>query len=199
MVNIIWVFLFLTGFIFAAVTGNMEAVNEAVFSGAKEAVVICIGLISVLTFWLGIMKIAENAGLLNMVSRLMYPVISKLFPDIPKGHPALGYIVSNMTANMFGLGNAATPMGIKAMKELKKLNNDKDEASRSMITLLAVNTASITLIPTTVIALRIEYDSAAPTEIVMTTILATACSTLGAILIDRYFYYKRMNKGRGIY
>ncbi|SER46001.1 nucleoside recognition domain-containing protein [Salipaludibacillus aurantiacus] len=199
MVNIIWVFLFLTGFIFAAITGNMEAVNEAVFSGAKEAVVICIGLISVLTFWLGIMKIAENAGLLNMVSRLMYPVISKLFPDIPKGHPALGYIVSNMTANMFGLGNAATPMGIKAMKELKKLNNDKDEASRSMITLLAVNTASITLIPTTVIALRIEYDSAAPTEIVMTTILATACSTLGAILIDRYFYYKRMNKGRGIY
>ncbi|WP_280768283.1 nucleoside recognition domain-containing protein [Salipaludibacillus daqingensis] len=199
MVNVIWVSLFFIGFIFAAINGNMEDVNEAIFSGAKEAVVICIGLISVLTFWLGMMKIAELAGILTKVGEWLHPLVSRLFPDIPRGHPAFGYIVSNMSANMFGLGNAATPMGIKAMKELKKLNHDKDEASRSMITLLAINTASLTIIPTTVIALRIEYNSIAPTEIVVTTILATTCSTIGAILIDRFFYYRRLKKGRDSY
>lgn len=175
----------------------MEQVNEAVFAGAKEAVTICIGLISILTFWLGMMRIAEVAGMLRAVGSVLQPFVRKLFPDIPKDHPAIGYIISNMSANLFGLGNAATPMGIKAMKELKELNNNKDEASRSMITLLAINTASITLIPTTVISLRIDYQSAAPTEIVMTTIMATACSTIGAILIDRFFYYRRLRKGCG--
>jgi len=194
MVNVIWASLFFIGFVFAAINGKMSEVNEAIFSGAKEAVVICIGLISVLTFWLGMMKIAELAGILKKMGQWLHPIVSKLFPDIPRGHPALGYIISNMSANMFGLGNAATPMGIKAMHELKKLNNDKDEASRSMVTLLAINTASLTLIPTTVIALRIEYDSIAPAEIVVTTILATACSTIGAILIDRFFYYRRSKK-----
>jgi len=194
MVNVIWASLFFIGFVFAAINGKMSEVNEAIFSGAKEAVVICIGLISVLTFWLGMMKIAELAGILKKMGQWLHPIVSKLFPDIPRGHPALGYIISNMSANMFGLGNAATPMGIKAMHELKKLNNDKDEASRSMVTLLAINTASLTLIPTTVIALRIEYDSIAPAEIVVTTIIATACSTIGAILIDRFFYYRRSKK-----
>lgn len=199
MVNVIWASLFFIGFVFAAINGKMAEVNEAIFSGAKEAVIICIGLISVLTFWLGMMKIAELAGILKKMSQWLHPIASRLFPDIPRGHPALGYIVSNMSANMFGLGNAATPMGIKAMHELKKLNNDKDEASRSMITLLAINTASLTLIPTTVIALRIEYDSIAPAEIVVTTILATTCSTIGALLIDRFFYYRRSKKGRDSY
>ncbi len=195
VVNIIWVSLFLIGFVFAAIQGNMDLVNEAIFSGAKEAVAICIGLISVLTFWLGMMRIAEKAGIINGVSKIMSPFVKILFPDIPKGHPALGYIISNMSANLFGLGNAATPMGIKAMKELKVLNGNKEEASRSMITLLAINTASITLIPTTVIALRIEYNSVGPTEIVFTTILATTCSTIGAIIIDRYFHFRRLKKG----
>lgn len=172
----------------------MDKVNSAVFEGAKEAVVICIGLISVLTFWLGLMKIAEKSGILRALSWLLRPLARKLFPDIPKDHAALGYILSNMSANMFGLGNAATPMGIKAMQELKKLNGDKDEASRSMITLLAINTASITLIPTTVISIRIQYGSISPTEIVGTTIIATAFSTMGAILVDRYFYHRRMKK-----
>lgn len=195
VVNIIWVSLFVIGFVFAAIQGNMSSVNEAIFTGAKEAVVICIGLISVLTFWLGMMRIAEKAGIINGVSKLMSPFVKRIFPDIPNGHPAFGYIISNMSANLFGLGNAATPMGIKAMKELKVLNGNKDEASRSMITLLAINTASITLIPTTVIALRIEYNSVGPTEIVFTTILATTCSTIGAICIDRYFHFRRMKKG----
>ncbi|WP_096188576.1 nucleoside recognition domain-containing protein [Evansella halocellulosilytica] len=194
MVNLIWISLFLIGFIFAAINGTMDKVNEGIFQGAKEAVMICIGLISVLTFWLGLMRIAEKAGLLKALSRLMQPIVRKLFPDIPRDHPAMGYILSNISANLFGLGNAATPMGIKAMEELKKLNGGKSEASRSMITLLAINTASITLIPTTVISIRMQYGSVSPTEIVGTTIIATTCSTIGAILIDRYFYYRRTRK-----
>lgn len=196
MVNYIWVGLFMIGIIFAAFNGTMSEVNEALFQGASDAVTICIGLISVLTFWLGLMKIAEKSGLLQGLSRLLQPIALRLFPDIPKGHPALGYILSNMSANMFGLGNAATPMGIKAMEELKKLNGGKAEASRSMVTLLAINTSSITLIPTTVIAIRIQYGSLSPTEIVGTTILATAISTMGAIFIDRLFYYRRLRKQR---
>lgn len=185
------------GVIFAGINGRMEELNEAVFSGAKDAVTICFGLISILAFWLGMMKIAQNAGLLDKLARLLRPIATRLFPEVPSNHPAMGYILSNMTANMFGLGNAATPMGIKAMQELKRLNGDKDEASRSMITLLAINTASITLIPTTVISIRMSYDSIGPTDIVGTTIMATVCSTIGAILIDRYFHYRRMNRGRG--
>ncbi|GAE28957.1 spore maturation protein A [Halalkalibacter hemicellulosilyticusJCM 9152] len=184
------------GVVFAAINGRMSEVNEAIFSGAKDAVTICIGLISILVFWLGLMRIAEVAGMLRGLSRLMEPFVRKIFPEVPKGHPAMGYILSNMSANLFGLGNAATPMGIKAMQQLKELNGHKDSASRSMITLLAINTASITLIPTTVISIRMSYDSVAPTDIVGTTLIATLCSTLGAILIDRFFYYRRLRKGR---
>ncbi|RSK27498.1 spore maturation protein [Bacillus sp. HMF5848] len=195
MVNIIWVALTVIGILFAMINGTMNDVNEAIFNGAKEAVTISIGLISILVFWLGLMKIAEAAGLLEKLAGLFRPFVTWLFPDVPKNNPAQGYILSNMIANMFGLGNAATPMGIKAMEELRKLNNNKNNASRSMITLLALNTSSLTLIPTTVIAIRMTYDSADPTEIVGTTLLATICSTIGAILIDRYFYYRRLKKG----
>lgn len=195
MVNIIWVCMTVIGILFAMVNGTMEKVNEAVFSGAKEAVTLCIGLISILVFWLGMMKIAEDAGLLKILARLFRPIVTKLFPEIPNGHPAMGFILSNMIANMFGLGNAATPLGIKAMEEMKKLNGGKSEASRSMVTFLAINTSGLTLIPTTVIAIRMNYNSANPTEIVGTTLVATFCSTVGAILIDRYFYHKRRRKG----
>ncbi|MCK0472177.1 nucleoside recognition domain-containing protein [Halalkalibacter sp. APA_J-10(15)] len=196
MINKIWMSMLVIGVVFAAFNGRMSEVNEAIFSGAKDAVTICIGLISILVFWLGLMRIAEVAGMLRGLSRLMEPFVRKIFPEVPKGHPAMGYILSNMSANLFGLGNAATPMGIKAMQQLKELNGNKDSASRSMITLLAINTASITLIPTTVISIRMSYDSVAPTEIVGTTLIATICSTLGAILIDRFFYYRRLRKGR---
>ncbi|WP_210365586.1 nucleoside recognition domain-containing protein [Bacillus sp. REN3] len=195
MVNIIWVVMTLIGIGFAMVNGTIPEVNEAVFKGAKEAVTLCIGLISILVFWLGMMRIAEDAGLLAKLSNLFKPLVSKLFPEVPSSHPAMGYILSNMIANMFGLGNAATPLGIKAMEELKELNGGKKEASRSMITFLAINTSSITLIPTTVIAIRMNYDSANPTDIVGPTLIATAVSAVGAILIDRYFYYRRSKKG----
>ncbi|WP_174734059.1 nucleoside recognition domain-containing protein [Mesobacillus harenae] len=195
MVNYIWVSMTVIGLVFAAVNGTMAEVNEAIFTGAKEAVTLCIGLISILVFWLGMMKIAEEAGLLAKLSQLCRPLVKGLFPEVPKDHPAMGYILSNMVANMFGLGNAATPLGIKAMEELKRLNGGKDSASRSMITFLAINTSSLTLIPTTVIAIRMNYNSASPTDIVGPTIIATLCSTIGAIMIDRYFYYRRSRKG----
>jgi spore maturation protein A len=194
MVNYIWVGMTIIGIVFALINGNMEAVNKAVFDGAKEAVTLCIGLISVLVFWLGMMRIAEESGLLKKLSVLFRPLVRILFPDVPTNHPAMGYILSNMISNMFGLGNAATPLGIKAMEELKKLNGGKTEASRSMVTFLAINTASITIIPTTVIAIRMNYHSASPTEIVVPTIIATFLSAVGAVIIDRYFYYRRSRK-----
>jgi spore maturation protein A len=195
MVNYIWVFMTIVGIIFALINGTMEEVNKAIFDGAKEAVTLCIGLISVLVFWLGMMRIAEESGLLERLSKLFRPLVKRIFPEVPVSHPAMGYILSNMISNMFGLGNAATPLGIKAMEELKKLNGGKNSASRSMVTFLAINTASITIIPTTVIAIRMNYHSASPTEIVVPTIIATIISALGAILIDRYFYYRRSRKG----
>ncbi len=173
----------------------MEEVNKAMFVGAQEAVTLSLGLISVLVFWLGLMKVAEEAGLLKKCARLFEPLIVKLFPEIPKGHPAIGYILSNMIANLFGLGNAATPLGIKAMEQMKQLSGHSPMASRSMITFLALNTSSITLIPTTVIAIRLNYDAQSPTDIVVPTILATACSTVGAVLIDRYFANRRQKRG----
>jgi spore maturation protein A len=195
MVNIIWVMMAMIGIVFAAVNGTMDEVNAAIFKGAKEAVTISIGMISILVFWLGLMKIAEEAGLLKALGTLAKPIVKRLFPEVPPNHPAMGYIVSNMIANMFGLGNAATPMGIKAMEELKKLHGNKDVASRSMVTFLAINTSSITLIPATVISIRMTYGSAAPGEIIGTTLVASALGTIGAVFIDRYYYWKRSRRG----
>jgi spore maturation protein A len=195
MVNLIWVALTVIGIVFAMFNGTMDEVNEAVFKGGKEAVTIAIGLISVLVFWLGLMKIAEKAGLLEKLGNLFKPILSKLFPEVPPDHPAMGYMISNMMANFFGLGNAATPLGIKTMEQLKVLNGNSDKVSRSMITFLAINTSSITLIPTTVIAIMMTYGSSSPTSIVGPSILATFISGIGAILIDRFFYYRRKRKG----
>lgn len=195
MINLIWVFLFVIGVIFAGINGTVEEVNKAIFDGGKEAVAVSIGLISVLVFWLGLMKIGEEAGLLKKLAVLFRPIAKRLFPDVPASHSAMGYILSNMVANIFGLGNAATPMGIKAMEQLKELNGGKDSVSRSMITFLALNTSSLTLIPTTVIAIRLQYESSSPTEIVGTTIVATFFSTMAAIIIDRLFFLRRKRRG----
>jgi len=189
MVNLIWIFMASVGIIYAMFNGTMDEVNKAIFESADEAVTLSLGLISVLVFWLGIMKIAEEAGILKVFSKILRPIVTRIFPDLPKNDPAVGYILSNITANLFGLGNAATPMGIKAMKEMKRLSGT-DTASRSMITFLALNTSGLTLIPTTVIAIRMQYDSVSPTEIVMPTIIATMVATISALLLDRFFYYR---------
>ncbi|MFD2762271.1 nucleoside recognition domain-containing protein [Lentibacillus juripiscarius] len=193
MVNIIWAMMAIIGIVYAMFNGTMDEVNEALFESAEEAVTLSIGLISILVFWLGIMKVAEHAGILEFLSKLFRPLIFRIFPDIPKDHPAIGYILSNITANIFGLGNAATPMGIKAMEQMKELSGS-DEASRSMITFLALNTSSLTIIPTTVISIRMQYDSVSPTEIVGTTIIATLISSISALLIDRLFYYRSLRR-----
>lgn len=194
MINLIWMGMIVIGFGFAAVNGNIDSVTKAAFDGAQTGVTVSFGLISILVFWLGMMRLAEDAGLLKKVARLLGPVVRFLFSDVPKNHPAMGYILSNMSANLFGLGNAATPMGIKAMQELQKLNPDKETASPAMCTLLALNTASITLIPTTLIAIRLNYESANPSEIVGTTLLATAIATAAAIIADRWYRRRTMRR-----
>ncbi|MBP1949519.1 nucleoside recognition domain-containing protein [Virgibacillus litoralis] len=193
MVNLIWAFMAMIGIVYAMFNGTMEEVNKALFETADDAVTLSIGLISILVFWLGIMKVAENAGILLFLTKMFRPLVVKLFPDIPRDHPAMGYILSNFTANIFGLGNAATPLGIKAMQQMKELSGT-DTASRSMITFLALNTSSLTIIPTTVIAIRMQYDSISPTEIVGTTIIATLISSLSAIIIDRLFNYSSLRR-----
>lgn len=196
MLNIIWLFLIIISVIVAAVNGRMEIISQSVFEGAKTGVTVCFGLLSVLIFWMGIMKIAEKSGLLHLVSIWLSPIVQKLFPDVPKGHPAIGYILSNMSANILGLGNAATPMGLKAMEELQKLNPHKEIASPAMCTLLAINTASITLIPTTMIAIRLQYGSANAFEIVGTTLLASFIATAFALLLDRVYRLRYKRKSR---
>lgn len=188
MVNIIWACMAMIGIVYAMINGTMDQVNNAIFESANQAVTLSIGLISILVFWLGIMKIAEKANILKNLAIIFRPLILKIFPDIPADHPAIGYILSNLTANLFGLGNAATPMGIKAMQEMKRLSAS-ETASRSMITFLAINTSGFTLIPTTVIAIRMQFSSISPTEIVGTTIIATIASTVAALLLDRFFYH----------
>lgn len=187
MVNIIWACMAIIGIVYAMFNGTMDEVNKAIFESSSEAVTLAIGLISILVFWLGMMKVAEKAMILKALAAFFRPIILKLFPEIPPDDPAIGYILSNITANIFGLGNAATPMGIKAMEEMKRLSGT-EKASRSMITFLALNTSSLTLIPTTVIAIRMQYNSVSPTEIVGTTMIATILSSIAAIIIDRIFY-----------
>ncbi|WP_340398713.1 nucleoside recognition domain-containing protein [Paenibacillus sp. FSL H8-0079] len=194
MINLIWLLMILIGFAFAAINGNIEVVTQAAFDGAATGVTVCFGLISVLVFWMGMMKMAEDAGLLARIAKLLGPVVGFLFPDVPKNHPAMGYILSNMSANLLGLGNAATPMGIKAMQQLQELNPDKQTASPAMCTLLALNTASITIIPTTLIAIRLNYHSANATEIVGTTLMATIVATLAAIMADRWYRNRALHK-----
>lgn len=196
MLNVIWLALIVISIVVAAFTGRIEAVNQAAFEGAKTGVTVCFGLLSVLAFWMGMMKIAEKAGLMEGLARLLSPIIGRLFPDVPKGHPALGYILSNMSANLLGLGNAATPMGLKAMEELQKLNPDKQKATPAMCTLLAINTAGITLIPTTMIAIRMQYGSANPVDIVGTTLLASFGATLVALILDRLYRARHERKTR---
>ena len=175
-------------------TGRLDKVSEAVLSGAGTGVDLAIGLISVIAFWLGLMNIAEKAGLVQWLAARLKPMARFLFPSVPEDHPAMGAILANMSANVLGLGNAATPLGLKAMQELQTLNPAKETASDAMCTLLAVNTASITLIPTTVIAFRMQFHSKDPTSIVATTLVATAIGTVAAVLLDKIF--RRMSHRR---
>lgn len=186
MVNYVWLGMVVFGIIVAGVNGRIEVITKAALEGAQAAVTVSLSLIAIITFWLGIMKLAEAAGLVKGLAYIVRPITQFLFPSVPKDHPAMGAIIMNLSANILGLGNAATPMGLIAMQELQKLNKHKpDTASEAMCTFLALNTGCITLIPTTVIGIRLLYGSQDPTEIVGTTIFATCCGMLVAILVDR--------------
>ena len=164
-------------------TGNIDAVTQAAIDMAKTAVEIAIGLIGIMALWLGTMKIAEESGLIRIIARAIRPITIRLFPDVPEDHPAIGSIILNMAANLLGLGNAATPLGLKAMEELQDLNPDKETATNAMCTFLAINTSSVQLIlPATVVALM----GAAANQIFITTILATGLSTIAAIIAVRF-------------
>ncbi|KEO84366.1 nucleoside recognition domain-containing protein [Tumebacillus flagellatus] len=195
MINVIWLILLVTGIVVAAINGRIDVVTEAVLNGAKQGVIVCAGLLSIVVFWMGLMKVAEEAGLVQSLAKLIYPLARFLYPSVPKNHPAMGSIVANMSANMLGLGSAATPLGLKAMQQLQELNPHKDRASDAMCTLLAINTSGLTIIPATVIGLRLQYGSARPTEIVITTLLATFLATTTAVILDRYFRARERRKG----
>jgi spore maturation protein A len=193
MMNKIWLALLLIGFGTAALTGKVEATTSGALDAAKAGVELIISLTGVMILWMGIMKIAEQAGLMEGLARLLRPVIRFLFPTVPKNHPAVGAIVMNLSANILGLGSAATPLGLKAMQELQELNQS-DEASEAMCTFLALNTSSFTLIPGTVIALRAAAGSQSPSAIVGATLVASLGAFAVGIIVD--YLFRRMARLR---
>lgn len=182
MINAIWVGLILIGIVISMFTGTVQGVTDSVVSSAKTAVEISIGLIGIMSFWLGLMKVAEKAGLVQLLGKALRPLMRLLFLEIPENHPANGSIVANIAANFLGLGNAATPLGIKAMQELQDLNENKDEATDAMVLFLAINTSSVTLVSSSVLAYRAAANSANVSEIIAPTIVATLISTTVAII-----------------
>ena len=183
MLNYIWFGMMAIAVAAGIYNGKIDAVTDAAIDMAKVSVEIAIGLIGIMALWLGIMKIAEASGLIRIIAKLLKPLTIRLFPDVPADHPAIGSIVLNMSANILGLGNAATPLGLKAMEELQELNDKKDTATNAMVMFLAINTSSVQLIlPATVVALM----GATASEIFITTILATTCSTIAAIVAVKF-------------
>ena len=189
MINYIFGIFLIIGIIYSSLTGNIREVNTALITSGTKSIEIVINLIPLLCLWLGIMKIASSSGLLSKISKYMSHIINPIFPELKKDGESIGYIASNIVMNMLGLGNASTPFGLKAMKSMQEENNNKDTASRSMITFLIINTASVTLIPTTIISLRILHNSKNPTEIVPACIITTILSLLIGLLLDRIFYH----------
>ena len=187
MLNIIWGIFIVLGIIYSVFTNNVDAISETVLTSGKNTLDMVLQMFPIMAVWLGLMRIAEASGLLNKLAIFISPLIGKLFPDIPKNHESIGYMASNMAINFFGLGNAATPFGLKAMKSLQELNDKKDTASRSMITFLVLNTSAVTLIPATVISLRMMHNSESPTSIIFACILATFISGVFGLIFDYIF------------
>ena len=196
--NYIWIGFFLIAFVVALAkvlflgdTTVFNAIVQSTFDSAETAFKLSIGLTGVLTLWLGIMKVGENGGVINALSRLLSPVFCRLFPDIPKGHPVNGSIFMNLSANMLGLDNAATPLGLKAMKELQELNKDKDTASNPMIMFLVLNTSGLTIIPISIMMYRSQMGATQPTDVFVPILIATFCSTLAGLIAVSV--YQRIN------
>ena len=185
MMNYIWFGLMAVALVVAAVNGTAEAVTKGAVESATSAVQIAIGLVGIMTLWLGMMRVAEAAGLVSLVGRALSPLLRRLFPDVPPGHPAAGAIVLAVAANVLGLNNAATPLGIKAMEELQTLNPDKETATNAMVTLMAVTTSGVQLIPATMIGVLLAAGSTNPTAIIAPSIVATFIGTVAAVIAAR--------------
>jgi spore maturation protein A len=194
MLNYIWFALMAIALVVASINGTAAGVTKGAVDSAKTAVEIALGLIGVMTLWLGIMRIAEKAGLISALGRTLRPFSRLLFPEIPPDHPAIGAMILNIAANMLGLSNAATPMGIKAMEELQQLNPNKETASNAMVTFMTLNTGGIQFIPATIIAVLAAAGAKDPTAIIPTTIIATLCGTVAAVttsrILQRFFPYE---------
>ncbi len=191
--NYIWIALFAIGVLVGVIRlfcGDAEALPammDSTFDMSKTAFEMTLGLTGTLTLWMGIMKIGEDSGLVNKLAKFLSPVLTKLFPEIPKNHPALGSIFMNISANMLGLDNAATPVGLKAMQELQSINKEKDTASNSMIMFLVLNTSGLTIIPVSIMAYRAQFNAADPTDVFIPLLLTTMCSTLvGLVVVSIY-------------
>lgn len=191
MMNWIWFALMAIALVVAAVSGTPDEVTKGAIDGASNAVTISIGLVGIMALWLGMMRVAEQAGLVRAISRLIAPLMRWIFPDVPPDHPAMATMIMCLAANALGLNNAATPLGIKAMEELQELNPEKDTATNAMVTFLAIITSGVQLIPATAIAVLAASGSNAPTAIISTTFVATAAATIAGLaaakLLQRFF------------
>src|SRR5665647_49644 len=183
MLNYVWFFLIVAGFIFGAVNGKLDQVTKAAIDSANGAVTLCIGLAGVMCLWVGIMKIAEKSGLTDKIAKVTMPLVTLLFPEIKGKQKAVSSVVMNLTANFMGMGNAATPLGIKAIKELDDLNNEKTIATNSMCMLIVLNTSMIQLVPTTLIALRSSAGSINPSDVMGPIWIASLFTTIAGILM----------------
>lgn len=196
MLNYIWFGMLVFGIIVGIINGRIDAVTQAVVDSSKGAIELSIGLLGIMCLWTGLMGVAEKSGMIRLISRAVRPVLRFLFPSIPKDHPASGAIVMNLVANFLGLGNAATPLGLKAMGELQKLNKHKDTATNEMSMFLVLNTACIQLIPATVIAVRSAAGSKNPAEIIGTIWVATICASCAGIIAVKILSFFRRESGR---
>ncbi len=187
VMNRIWFYLVLAAILCAALSGRLEEVTKASFEAAKLSVNLALGLIGAMTLWLGLVKVAEEGGLLKIIARGVKGLLVRLFPNVPPEHPAMSAMVLNLSANALGLGNAATPLGIKAMMELQKLNPHPSRATDAMCLFLAINTSNVTLLPLGVIAVRAAAGASEPAAIILPTLFATTCSTLTAVLAAKFF------------
>ena len=190
MINYLFAMFFIIGIVYSLITNNLSISNEMLLA-SKNSLTLILSIVPVICLWLGIMNIAKKSGLLDKMAKILTPILIIIFPEIPKNNPCFSYIGTNIIMNMLGLGNAATPFGLKAIKEMQKLNNKKDTATRSMITFLVINTASVTIMPTTIISLRMMYGSMNPEAIIPYIIITSTLSCLIGLIIDRLFYLVR--------
>lgn len=193
MVNIVWGVFLIIGIVFSFFTGKVDVINNEIITSSKAALDLILEMLPLLALWMGLMRIAEESGLLKLIAKKLSFILKRLFPSVPEDNEALGLIATNVAINMAGLGSAATPAGLRAMKELQKINKKKDTASDAMITFLVLNTGGVTIIPTTIIALRTLHGSANPTEVIPLCILATMCSSISGLLLDYFIRRKNGN------